>query len=71
MINEKELDLDKDLVLQFDTFEPEKDTTNPTVRKSREVSTYGVETCIDLQQLERIKQLTLKVQKETIRLLEH
>ena len=69
LINEKKLDLDKDLVTQFDTLEVEKNITNPTVRESREISTYGVETSIDLQQLKKIKELILKVQRETIRIL--
>ena len=69
LINEKKLDLDKDLVTQFDTLDVEKNITNPTVRESRELSTYGVETNIDSQQLKRIKELILKVQRETIRIL--
>ena len=69
LINEKKLNLDKDLVTQFDTLDVEKNITNPTVRESREISTYGVETSIDLQQLKRIKELILKVQRETIRIL--
>lgn len=70
LINEKKLDLDKDLVTQFDTFDVEKNIENPTVRKSRESSTYGVETSIDIQQLKNIKELIIKVQRETIRILE-
>ena len=70
LINEKKLDLDKDLVTQFDTLDVEKNITNPTVRERRELSTYGVETSIDLQQLKKIKELILKVQRETIRILE-
>ncbi len=70
LINEKKLNLDKDLVAQFDTLDVEKNITNPTVRESREISTYGVETSIDLQQLKKIKELILKVQRETIRILE-
>ena len=69
LINEKKLDLDKDLVTQFDTLDVEKSITNPTVRERRELSTYGVETSIDLQQLKKIKELILKVQRETIRIL--
>ena len=69
LINDKKLDLDKDLVTQFDTLDVEKNITNPTVRERRELSTYGVETSIDLQQLKRIKELILKVQRETIRIL--
>ena len=70
LINEKKLDLDKDLVTQFDTLDVEKNITNPTVRESREISTYGVETSIDLQQLKKIKELILKVQRETIKILQ-
>ncbi|MCX6711159.1 MAG: hypothetical protein NTZ02_03670, partial [Candidatus Woesearchaeota archaeon] len=70
LINEKKLDLDKELVTQFDTLDVEKNITNPTIRESRELSTYGVETSIDLQQLKKIKELILKVQRETIKILE-
>jgi len=70
LIKENKLDLDKDLVTQFDTLDVEKDLANPTVRKSRELSTYGIETSIDLQQLKKIKDLILKVQRETIRILQ-
>ncbi len=69
LINEKKLDLDKDLVTQFDSLDTEKDIINPTVRESREISTYGIETSVDLQQLKRIKELIIKVQRETIRIL--
>jgi uncharacterized protein (UPF0332 family) len=69
LIEQKKLDLDKDLVTQFDTLDVEKNITNPTVRESRETSTYGVETSIDLRQLKKIKELTIKVQRETIRIL--
>jgi hypothetical protein len=54
----------------FDTLDAEKNITNPTIRESREISTYGVETSIDLQQLKKTKELALKVQRETIRILE-
>ena len=69
LINEKKLDLDKDLVTRFDTLDVEKNITNTTIRERRELSTYGVETSIDLQQLKRMKGLILKVQRETIRVL--
>jgi uncharacterized protein (UPF0332 family) len=69
LINDKKLDLDKDLVTRFDTLDVEKNITNPTVRERRELSTYGVETSIDLHQLKKIKELILKVQRETIRIL--
>ncbi len=69
LINDKKLDMDKDLVTQFDTLDVEKNITNPTIRESREISTYGVETSIDLQQLKKIKELILKVQREAIRIL--
>ena len=70
LINEKKLDLDKDLVTRFDTLDVEKNIINLTIRESRELSTYGVETSIDLQQLKKIKKLILKVQRETIRIME-
>ncbi len=69
LINENKLDLDKDLVMQFDTLDVEKNIINPTVRHSRETSTYGVETSIDLKQLERIKELIITMQRETIRII--
>ena len=69
LINEKKLNLDKDLITQFDTLDVEKNIANPTVRESREISTYGVETSIDLEQLKKTKELIIKVQKETIRIL--
>ena len=58
------------MVTQFDTLDVEEGISSPTVRESREISTYGVETSIDLQQLKKIKELILKVQRETIRILE-
>ena len=69
LIKEKKLDLDKDLVSQFDTLDVEKSVSNPTVRENREISTYGVETSINLQQLKKLKELILEVQRETIRIL--
>ena len=69
LIDRKELNLDKNLILQFDTLEIEKDLTSPTIRMKRELSTYGVETSIDLQQLKHIKELVVRVQRETIRIL--
>src|SRR3989344_1907362 len=70
LIDEKKLELDKDLVSQFDTLDVEKNISDLTVRENREISTYGVETSIDLQQLKKIKDLILKVQRETIRALQ-
>lgn len=69
LIEQKKLNLDKELVLQFDTLEVEKDMTSPTIRMEREISTYGVETSIDLQQLKHVKEMIVKVQRETIRVL--
>lgn len=69
LIEDKKLNLDKDIVLQFDTLDVEENLTNPTVRHEREISTYGVETSIDLEQLKKIKELILKVQRETIKIL--
>ena len=70
LIDEKKLNLDKDLITKFYTLDVEESITNPTVRESREISTYGVETSIDLGQLKRIKELIIKVQRETIRILQ-
>lgn len=69
LIEQKKLNLDKDLVLQFDTLEVEKDMTSPTARMEREISTYDVETSIDLHQLKKIRELIIKVQRETIMVL--
>ncbi|MFH1638097.1 MAG: hypothetical protein ABIB71_06750 [Candidatus Woesearchaeota archaeon] len=69
LIEEKKLNIDKDIVLQFDTLDVKENLTNPTVRHKREISTYGVETSIDLEQLKKVKELILKVQRETIRIL--
>ncbi len=55
--------------MQFDTLETEENITNPTIRESREASTYGVETTIDIQQLKNIKKLIVKTQQETIRII--
>lgn len=70
LIDENKLKFDKDLITQFDTLDVEKSAITPTVRESREISTYSVETSIDMQQLKRIKELILKVQRETIRVLQ-
>ena len=69
LINEKKIYFDKDLITQFDTFDVEKNIINPTVRESREISTYGIETSINLHELEKIKELILKIQRETIKIL--
>jgi uncharacterized protein (UPF0332 family) len=69
LIEQKKLNFDKDLVLQFDTLDVEKDIINPTIRMERELSTYGVETSIDLQQLKNIKEMIVNVQRETIKIL--
>ena len=69
LIEDKQINLNKDIVSQFDTLDVEENLTNPTVRQEREISTYGVETSIDLKQLKNIKELILKVQRETIRIL--
>src|SRR3989344_1890287 len=67
LIEDKKLNLDKDIVLQFDTLDVEENLTNPTARHEREISTYGVETSIDIGQLNRIIELVLRMQRETIR----
>ncbi|MCK5283827.1 MAG: HEPN domain-containing protein [Nanoarchaeota archaeon] len=69
LIDEKKLEFDKDLILQFDTLEVDKETTNPTIRQSREISTYGVKSDIGSGQLNRVKELITKVQRETIKVL--
>mgnify|MGYP001241296306 CR=1 FL=1 len=69
LIEESKIDLDKDYVMRFDTLEPEKDVANPTVREKRETSTYGVDTNIDLEQVKSLKEFIVKVQRETIRIL--
>ena len=69
LIGQKKLNLDKDLVMQFDTLDVEENVTNPTARMEREISTYGVETSIDVQHLKKIKELIIKVQRETIKIL--
>ncbi len=69
LIDDKKLDFDKDFILQFDTLDVEKDAANPTVRESREISTYGIKTEIDSHQLEKINELIKKVQRGTIKIL--
>ncbi len=69
LIDQKKINFDKKLVLQFDTLDIEKDMISTTIRKEREISTYGVETSIDLQQLKSIKEMIVKVQRETIKIL--
>lgn len=70
LINENKLNLDKDLVLQFDTLDGEKELTSNTIRQKREVSTYGVETSINLDELKKLKELIVKIQRETIKIIE-
>jgi len=55
LIEEKRIELDKALVLQFDTLEMDKEATDQTIRESREISTYGVKTEINTKQLYIIK----------------
>ena len=69
LIGDNKLNLDKNIVLQFDSLGAEENLTNPSARQEREVSTYGVETSISLEQLKKIKELILKVQRESIRIL--
>ena len=69
LIEQKQLSLDKDLVLQFDTLDVEKDAASTTMRAERELSTYGVETSINIEQLKKVKELIIRVQRETIRIL--
>jgi len=69
LINEKKIEFDKDVVLQFDTLDVEKNAMSPTIRMERELATYGVETSINLEQLQNVKEMIVKVQRETIRIL--
>ncbi|MEK6928086.1 MAG: HEPN domain-containing protein [Nanoarchaeota archaeon] len=69
LIDENKLNFERDLISQFDSLDNEKDLINPSIRESREVSTYGVRTSVDLNQLERIKELVVKIQRETVRVL--
>ncbi len=69
LIEDKKLEFDKDLVLQFDTLDVDKEAASPTVRQSRETSTYGVITKVDTKQSERVKELITKIQRETIKVL--
>ena len=69
LIEDKKLNFDKDLILKFDTLDTESSTTKPTVRQSRETSTYGVASDINTKQLETLKEFILKVQRETIKVI--
>lgn len=69
LIEQKKLNFDKELVLLFDTLEFEKNIESPTIRMEREISTYGVETSIDVEQLKHVKEIIVKTQRETIRVL--
>ena len=69
LIEYKKLEFDKDLVLQFDSLDADKEAASPTVRQSREISTYGVKTKVDTRQLENLKSLIIRVQRETIKIL--
>ncbi len=69
LIEDKKMELDKDLILQFDTLDVDKEATSTTVRQSREISTYGVKSKVDAKQLEWVKDLIIKIQRETIKVL--
>lgn len=69
LIDDKILDFDRDLVLKFDTLEVDKDAANPTVRETREITTYGVLSSVDTKRLNEIKELIKKVQRLTIEAL--
>jgi len=69
LIDQKKLEFSKEIVLQFDTLEPEKNIITHTLRFEREESTYGVKTTIKLEQLKKIKELVVKTQRETIKVL--
>ncbi len=69
LIDEKKIEFDKDFVFQFDTLDVDKKAMSPTIRMDREFATYGVETSIDLKELQKVKELIIKVQRETIKIL--
>jgi len=69
LIEQKKLNFEKDIIFQFDTLETEKNIESPTARMEREQTTYGVQTSIDLKQLQKMKQLILTTQRETIKIL--
>lgn len=69
LIDDKKLDLDKDLILQFDTLEVDKEAAKPTIRQEREISTYGVKSAIGTKELDDVKEIIKKVQRETINVL--
>jgi len=67
LIDNNKLAFEKDLILQFYSLDTESQIISSTVRAKREMSTYGVETSIDLDQVKKIKDLVLQVQRETIK----
>jgi len=69
LIKNEKISLDKDIIFQFDILDVEKSTLSPTIRMERELATYGVETSINLKQLQKVKELIVKVQRETIKIL--
>ena len=69
LIDENKLPLGKDLVSQFDTLEVDKDAHSTTIRQSREISTYGIKTQIDLGELKDLKELIVKIQRATIQII--
>ena len=69
LTEDKKLDFDKDLILQFNRLDVDKEASSPTIRESREASTCGVKTEVNANELEIIKELVKKAQRETIRVL--
>lgn len=69
LIEDKKLEFEKDLILRFDTLDADKEAVSATIRQSREISTYGVITGIGAKELEQVKELVIKVQRETIKAL--
>ncbi|MBN2567689.1 hypothetical protein JXB02_06430 [Candidatus Woesearchaeota archaeon] len=67
LIDEGKLGFEKDLVLRFDTLEDASET--PTLRMSREQSTYGVASTVDTDRLDEVKGMVRQVQKATIEAL--
>lgn len=69
LIEEEKLDLKKDLVLQFDTFDSNKEVLQSTIRDMRENFTYGVKSEIKIDDLNRIKFIIKEVQKQSIKII--
>ncbi|MBD3209417.1 HEPN domain-containing protein [Candidatus Woesearchaeota archaeon] len=69
LIEDKSINLDKDLVKQIDTFDAEKEAATPTIRKNREQSTYSIKTEVGDDELHQTKELAKRMQQETINII--